>query len=71
MKTTLFQAAHQYVATIKQIEQTRDTLKLQNLEEKRIDLHWQFMEQLKSQGIYFKDRDHATRIAYRIVNGEL
>jgi hypothetical protein len=44
---------------------------LQGLEEKRAQLHWAFVDLLKKQGIKFKDRDHATRIAFRIANGEL
>jgi hypothetical protein len=53
------------------MEKTRDPRQLQILEERRAEVHWMFLDALKSQGIKFKDRDHATRIAYRIVNGEL
>lgn len=56
---------------IDQIEKTTDLKKLQALEEKRVELHWKFIDMLKSQGIKFKDREHATRIAIRIANGEL
>ena len=71
MKETLYQAAKKYVDVIEKIEKTTDPKELQVLEEKRIDLHWKFIDLLKSQGIKFKDREHATRIAIRIANGEL
>jgi hypothetical protein len=68
---TLFIAAKDYVTVIEKIERTSDPKKLQLLEEKRMDLHWKFMDVLKRQGIKFKDRDHATRIAIRIAKGEV
>lgn len=71
MKRNLHDVAKEYVAVIEKIEKTTDLKKLQVLEEKRVDLHWEFIDMLKSQGIKFKDRDHATRIAIRIANGEL
>ena len=49
----------------------RTPKKLQGLEEKRVELHGRFVDLLNEQGIQFKDRDHATRIAYKIANGEL
>ncbi len=71
MKENLFHAAKEYVEVIEKIENTTDPEKLQLLEEKRVELHWKFIDILKRQGIKFKDRDHATRIAIRIANGEL
>lgn len=71
MKSNLYQAAKQYVEIIEKIEKTSDQKTPQSLEEKRVDLHWEFIDLLKKQGIKFKDRDHATRIAIRIANGEL
>ena len=71
MKSNLYQAAKDYVEIIEKIEKTSDRKILQLLEEKRIELHWKFIDLLKKQGIKFKDRDHATRIATRIANGEL
>ncbi len=71
MKQTLSQIAKAYVKVIEEIESTNDPKKLQSLEEKRVDLHWKFIDALKSQGIKYKDRDHATRIAMRIAKGEL
>ena len=56
---------------IERIEKTTDPKKLQLLEEKRVELHWKFIDMLKKQGIEFKDRDHATRIAIRIAHAEL
>ena len=71
MKSNLYQAAKRYIDIIEKIEETTDPKELRLLEEKRVDLHWDFIELLKKQGIKFKDRDHATRIAIRIANGEL
>lgn len=71
MKENLYHAAKEYVEVIEKIEKTTDPKKLQLLEEKRVDLHWKFIDILKKQGIAFKDRDHATRIAIRIAHGEL
>ena len=71
MNENLYQLAREYVDLLEKIEKTRDPQKVQLLEEKRVQLHWMFIDMLKKQGIKFKDRDHATRIAYRIANGEL
>ena len=71
MKNNLYRAAKEYVEIIEKIEKTSDKKALLLLEEKRVDLHWKFIDLLKKQGIKFKDRDHATRIAIRIANGEL
>ncbi len=71
MKETLFEVAKEYIGIIERIEKTSDPAKLQSLEERRSDLHWKFIDLLKAQGIKFKDREHATRIAVRIANGEL
>jgi hypothetical protein len=71
MEESLFELANDYVSVIEKMEKTRDPRQLQILEERRAEVHWMFLDALKSQGIKFKDRDHATRIAYRIVNGEL
>ncbi len=71
MKESLYQAAKEYVEVIEKIEKTTDPQKLQRLEENRAELHWKFIELLKSQGLKFKDRDHATRIAIRMAHGEL
>lgn len=71
MKENLFQAAKEYISLIERIEKTSDPKRLQILDEKRVELHWKFIELLKEQGIKFKDRDHAARIAVRIANGEL
>ena len=67
----LYHAAKEYVEVIGKTEKTTDPKKLQILEEKRIELHWKFIDLLKRQGIRFKDRDHATRIAVRIAHEEL
>ncbi len=71
MKGNLPQLAKEYIAVIDRIEITKDPEKLLLLEEKRVRLHGLFIDMLNKQGIKFRDRDHATRIAYRIANGEL
>jgi len=71
LNDNLYHAAKEYVEVIEKIEETTDPKKLQLLEEKRVELHWKFIDLLKAQGIKFKDRDHATRIAIRIAHGEL
>jgi len=71
MAKNLYQIASEYVKIIETIETINDTRKLHDLEEQRVKLHWQFIELLKQQGIKYKDRDHATRIAIRIARDEL
>ena len=71
MTNNLHYAAKKYVEVIEKIERTTDPENLQELEEKRADLHWKFIDLLKKQGIKYKDREHATRIAVRIAHGEL
>ena len=71
MAKNLYQIASEYVKIIETIETINDTKKLHDLEEQRVKLHWQFVELLKQQGIKYKDRDHATRIAIRIAKDEL
>ena len=71
VKNNLYRVAREYVQVLEEIEKTSNPDKLQLLEERRVALHWDFMELLKKQGIKFKDRDHATRIAIRIANEEL
>ncbi len=71
MKENLYQLAKEYIEVIDKIEKISDLHKLEVLEEKRVELHGKFMDRLKKQGIKFKDRDHATRIAIRIAKGEL
>ncbi len=71
MAENLYQVASEYVKILERIETTDDVSKLQRLEERRVELHWRFIELLKQQGIEYKDRDHATRIAIRIAKEEL
>lgn len=71
MKDNLYQLAQKYVDVIEIIEETTDAKKLQALEEKRVQLHGEWLDLLKAQGIKFHDREHATRIAYKIARGEL
>ena len=67
----MLQAAKSYVEVLEKIERTSNAKELQLLEEKRVELHWKFIDMLKIQGIKFKDREHATRIAIRIAKREL
>ena len=71
MTNNLYHAAKKYIEVIEKIEKTTDPEELQGLEEKRVDMHWKFIDLLKKQGIKYKDREHATRIAIRIAHGEL
>ncbi len=71
MKATLFDMAHAYVKIIEKIERTRDPKELHELEEQRVIAHNTFADALKAAGIHYKDREHVTRIAYRIANEEL
>jgi len=71
MRKTLFESAKEYVAVIEEIEKTTDAKNLQLLEEKRVKLHGLWMDLLKDQGITYRDREHATKIAVKIARGEL
>ena len=71
MNKDLYDLAKKYAALIDKIEKTKDLNKVQLLEEMRVVLHWQVIELLKSEGLKFKDRDHATRIAIQIANKKL
>ena len=71
MRENLYHAAKKYAEIIEKIEKTTHPKELRRLEEQRVDLHWKSIDLLKSQGIKFKDRDHATRIALCIAKGEL
>lgn len=71
MKENLYELACQYVQIIRRIEETTDAEELRNLEERRVDLHGKFMDLLNEQGIRYKDREHATRIAEKIAKEEL
>ena len=39
--------------------------------EQRVEAHNRFADALKAAGIRYRDRDHVSRIAYRIVKEEL
>ena len=68
MKPGLFELA---CACIKVIERTSDPKELRELEEERAGCHNRFADALKAAGIRYKGRVHVTRIAFRIVKGEL
>ena len=71
MQETLFELASAYVKVIEQIERTSDPQELRALEEQRVIAHNRFAGALKAAGIRYRDRDHVTRIAYRIAKEEL
>ena len=71
MKKSLFELAVDYVNVIERIERTADAGRLRELEEERIIRHNQFADALKAVGISYKDREHVTRIAFRIAKQEL
>ena len=68
---TLHELACRYVAVIERIERTSDRAELQGLEEERVICHNRFADALTAQGILHKDRDHVTRIAFRLAKDEL
>ena len=70
-KLTLFELASAYVKVIERIERTSDPRELRELEEQRGICHNQFADALKAAGVRYKDREHVTRIAYRIAKEEL
>lgn len=71
MKHNLYEFAVAYIKIIETIERTSDRHELQKLEEKRVEAHNRFADALKGAGIRHKDREHVTRIAYRIAKEEL
>ena len=71
MREDLHRIAKEYVELVEKIERTQEPKKVQSLEEMRVQLHWIFMEALKTHGIKFNDRDHAARIAIRVAKEEL
>jgi hypothetical protein len=68
---SLYNVAKRYVSIIDAMENERDRERLASLEEKRVIWHNRLIDKLKREGIRFKDRDHVTRLAYRIVRDEL
>ena len=71
MERNLFELAVAYVKVIERIERTAGTQQLHELEEKRVIYHNQFADALKAAGIQYKDREHVTRIAFRLAKEEL
>ena len=71
VKQNLFELAVAYVKVIERIERTADPERLRELEEERVMRHNEFADALKAAGIHYKDREHVTRIAFRISKEEL
>ena len=71
MKRNLHELAVAYIKVIERIERTADAKQLQELEEERVIRHNQFADALKAAGIRYKDREHVTRLAFRIAKEEL
>ena len=69
-KARLYELASAYVEIIARIERTSDRHLLQKLEEERVIHHNRFADALKEAGIPYKDREHVTRIAFRIIREE-
>ena len=53
------------------IECTADPTQLHELEEERVIRHNRFADALQAAGVRYKDREHVTRIAFRIAKEEL
>jgi hypothetical protein len=68
---SLYNVAYRYVRVIEAIENERDRQTLAELEEERVIWHNRLIGKLRREGISFKDREHVTRIAYRIIHNEL
>ena len=68
-KWKLYNVAKQYVDIIEQMERTTDTQRLADLEDQRVFWHNKLLHILKREGIPFKDREHVTLLAFRIVRG--
>jgi hypothetical protein len=68
---SLYNVASRYIRIIEAIEKERDKERLAELEEERVLWHNRLIAKLKREGIMFKDRDHVTRIAYRVVKNEV
>ncbi len=69
-RATLFHLACAYVRIIERIERTRDPHELHELEEQRVVSHNQFADALRAAGIHYTDREHVTRMAFRIAKEE-
>lgn len=61
----LYPAAKKYVEIIEKTERAAEPLNLY-LHERRVTLHWQWVDLLEREGIRFRDRDHAMELAYKI-----
>ena len=66
-KGKLYNVAKQYIEIIEQMERTKDTEKLADLEEQRAMWHNRLLDALKREGIPYKDREHVTKLAYHIL----
>lgn len=69
-KPTLPDLARRYISIIDQIERTSDPKELRDLEEQRVMWHNRFADALQAAGVRYRDREHVTRIAYRIAREE-
>jgi hypothetical protein len=68
---SLYNVARQYLEIIESLENERNKDQRVNLEEERVLWHNRLIELLQGEGILFKDREHVTCIAYRIIRDEL
>lgn len=71
MERNLFECAVAYVKVIEEIERTADFDRLRTLEEERVIRHNEFADALRAAGIRYTDREHVTRIAFRIAREQL
>jgi hypothetical protein len=71
MRATLFELASADAKIIERMMRTSDPQELRELEEKRVMAHNRFADALKAAGIRYKDREHVTRVAFRIAHQEL
>lgn len=63
----LYNVAKRYTQVIEAIERTRDPEQLVDLEEERAEWHHKLIIELRRRKIRFKDREHVTTLAFRLV----
>ena len=66
-KEAPYNVAKRYVAIIDAMEKKHEPERLLELEEQRVIWHNKLLELIKREGIRFKDREHVTALAYRLI----
>jgi len=66
-KSKLYNVARRYIEVIERMERTADAQKLADLEEERVIWHNRLLKILRREGVFFKDRESVTRLAYHLI----